>query len=419
MSIRQYRDFMRIWKGLVVSNVGDGIHRIAILWWARTATGSDAAVVIVALASVVPTLLAAPIAGALVDRFPRRTLMISSDAVRLATSATLALLCSVDGLSLGVLVVVAAVAASASAVFDPALMASVTLLVPPPQRAKANSLIGGSGAVAGIVGPAIGGVVIGAWGTGAALWIDAATFLGSMAFLLASGIPQPAVTATGPDGQSVEQGDEWGVGQAGMCGGWVLVRRDRSIRDLVMVAAALNFFAAPVPVLVVGLAAGPLELGGRGYGLLAACLPAGLLLGLLVAPRLARSAGAGFGGVAATGLGIAGVGAIAWSPLAATMLLIAGAGVGVVNTILPTRFQDGVDPTLQGRVFALVGAISQVGRPVGLLAAAPLVAGPGVQVGLVLCGAGLLGVGVVGRRGLTMPAAIVATGPTEIAGCQA
>ena len=186
-----------------------------------------------------------------------------------------------------------------------------------------------------------------------------------------------------------------------------------------MVAAALNLCAAPVPVLVVGLAAGPLELGGRGYGLLAACLPAGVLLGLLVAPRLARAAAAGLGGVTATALGIAGVGAIAWSPLAATMLLIAGAGVGVVNTILPTRFQDGVDPALQGRVFALVGAIAQVGRPVGLLAAAPLVAGPGVQVGLALCGAGLLAVGLVGRSGLTTPAAIVATGPKEIAGCQA
>jgi MFS family permease len=407
MNIRQYRDFMRIWKGLVVSNVGDGIHRIAILWWARTATGSDAAVVIVALASVVPTLLAAPIAGALVDRFPRRTLMISSDAIRLATSATLALLWSVGELNLGGLVVVAAVAAAASAVFDPALMASVTLLVPPPQRAKANSMIGGSGAVAGIVGPAIGGVVIGAWGTGAALWIDAATFLVSMAFLLASRIPQPTATP------------ELEADHEGVLAGWALVRRDRSIRDLVMVAAALNLCAAPVPVLVVGLAAGPLELGGRGYGLLAACLPAGVLLGLLVAPRLAPAAGAGFGGVAATALGIAGVGALPWSPLAATMLLVAGAGVGVVNTILPTRFQDGVDPALQGRVFALVGAIAQVGRPVGLLAAAPLVAGPGVQVGLALCGAGLLAVGLVGRSGLTTPAAIVATGPKEIAGCQA
>ena len=407
MNIRQYRDFMRIWKGLVVSNVGDGIHRIAILWWARTATGSDAAVVIVALASVVPTLLAAPIAGALVDRFPRRTLMISSDAIRLATSATLALLWSVGELNLGGLVVVAAVAAAASAVFDPALMASVTLLVPPPQRAKANSMIGGSGAVAGIVGPAIGGVVIGAWGTGAALWIDAATFLVSMAFLLASRIPQPTATP------------ELEADHEGVLAGWALVRRDRSIRDLVMVAAALNLCAAPVPVLVVGLAAGPLELGGRGYGLLAACLPAGVLLGLLVAPRLAPAAGAGFGGVAATALGIAGVGALPWSPLAATMLLVAGAGVGVVNTILPTRFQDGVDPALQGRVFALVGAIAQVGRPVGLLAAAPLVAGPGVQVGLALCGAGLLAVGLVGRSGLTTPAAIVATGPKEIAGCRA
>ena len=104
--------------------------------------------------------------------------------------------------------------------------------------------------------------MIGAWGTGAALWIDAATFLVSMAFLLASRIPQPTATP------------ELEADHEGVLAGWALVRRDRSIRDLVMVAAALNLCAAPVPVLVVGLAAGPLELGGRGYGLLAACLPA-------------------------------------------------------------------------------------------------------------------------------------------------
>ena len=41
MSIRSHRDFLRIWAGQAVSNVGDGVHRIAVLWWARQATGSD------------------------------------------------------------------------------------------------------------------------------------------------------------------------------------------------------------------------------------------------------------------------------------------------------------------------------------------------------------------------------------------
>ena len=63
MSLREHPDFARVWAGLAVSNVGDGVNRIAVLWWARQATGSDAIVVLVALATVVPSLAAAPLAG--------------------------------------------------------------------------------------------------------------------------------------------------------------------------------------------------------------------------------------------------------------------------------------------------------------------------------------------------------------------
>ena len=404
MSIRQHPDFLRIWSGQVVSNIGDGVHRIAVLWWARQATGSDLAVVAGALATVLPSLAAAPLAGWLVDRWPKQRLLLASEVIRLVASLALAALYSTGNLALGGVLVIAALAAVGTAVFDPALMSSVTTLVSAEARPTANSMIGGSAAVAGIVGPALGGLLIGVAGTGAALWLDAATFAVSIVLIAASRVPAPV-------GRS-----ESGMPDDGVWAGWHLVRRDREVRDLVVVAGGLNLCAAPVPVLVVGLAAGPLGLGGRGFGLLEACVPAGVLAGLVLAPRLVGRPGAGRAGVLATGLGIAAVGLLAWWPWAALWLFVGGAGVGVVNALLPTRFQSGVAPELQGRVFALVGAISQLGRPIGLLLAAPLVAGVGVQAGIVVCGLSLAAIGVVGRRGLeARPARSAATGAPAIA----
>ena len=385
--MRQHRDFLRIWAGQGISNVGDGVSRIAVLWWARQATGSDVIVVFVALATVVPTLAAAPLAGWLVDRYPRRTLMLLSDLVRCCVAAALALAVVSESLTTGLVVALSAAAAVAGAVFDPSLLASVTLLVPPEHRVRANSMLGVSGALAGIVGPAIGGVLIGVAGTGAALWFDAVTFLVSFGFVAVSRVPRPVATA----------GAE---ADGGLAAGFRLVRADRAVRDLVVVTAGLNLCVAPVAVLIVGLAAGPLDLGGGGYGLLEAAVPLGLVGGFLFAPRVARSTRAALFALLLTGGGIAIAGAIPSAWWAGAAFVFAGLGVGVANTIIPSRFQESVDPGVQGRVFSLVGALSQAGRPIGLLLTAPLAAMVGVRAALAVCGVALAGVAWAGRRGL-------------------
>lgn len=387
--MKQQRDFLRLVAGQAVSAVGDGITRIAILWWAWEATASNAIVVFVALATVLPTLAAAPLAGWLVDRFPRRRLMLMADAVRVLTSAGLALAVWEDALNTPAVVAVAALAAIAAAVFDPALLASVTMLVEEEQRISANSLLGGVVAVAGIAGPALGGVLVGAWGTGAALMADAATFAVSFVFVVVSRIPDPEHVVSGAK-------DDDGGWTAGL----QLLRSDRSIRDLVMVAAGLNLAVAPIGVLIVSLAAGPLHLGGRGFGLLEASIPLGIVAGFIVAPKVAKGRRAALVALLVTGAAIAVSGAWAMAAWAAVTFVAAGVGVGVTNTVLPARFQAGVEPSVQGRVFALVGALGSAGRPLGLLAAAPLVTLVGVRGALAVCGVGLAVVALAGRHGL-------------------
>ncbi len=393
MSIRQHRDFMRIWTGQAVSNVGDGVHRIAVLWWARQATGSNLVLVAVALATTLPTIVAAPLAGWLVDRMPRRRLMLISDGVRVITSGALAVMAATGTLSTAAVLAVATLAASAAALFTPAYMASITMLVPADDRPTANSMVGVNEALAGILGPALGGLLLGLFGTASALWFDAATFVVSMLLVLASRVPMPARTPAAADGP-----------HDGVFAGLSLLRRDRNLRDLAVVACSLNMFVAPVPILIVALAAGPFELGGTGYGLLEACIPAGLVLGFVLGPRVARIRPASIVALVVTSLGIALAGATTIAVVGAATFLAAGVGVGVVNTILPTRFQQDVDPSLQGRVFALLGALMQVGRPIGLVLAAPLMAFVGVRAGLAVCGACMLAVTWFGRAGVLGPA---------------
>ena len=394
MSIRSHRDFLRVWAGQVVSTIGDGVHRIAVLWWARQATGSNTVVVLVALATTLPLIAAAPLAGWLVDRVSRRRLMVLSDGARVVTSGLLAVLAATDALSTGTVLACAVVAAAASAVFQPAYMASITMLVPADDRPTANSMVGLNDALGGIVGPALGGLLIGLWGTSSALWFDAGTFVVSLLLVIASRVPMPTVATEGAQADCTDEGIFAGVH---------LLRRDRSIRDLVVVAMGLNMFVAPVPVIIVALAAGPFGLGGTGYGLLEASIPAGMVFGFLIGPRFARVRPAALVALVGTGVGVALAGATTIAVVGGLTFLAAGVGVGVVNTILPTRFQQDIDPALQGRVFALLGALMQVGRPVGLVLTAPLLAVVGPRGGLAVCGVCMLAVAWFGRSGVLGP----------------
>ena len=394
MSIRRHRDFVRIWCGQAVSNIGDGVHRIAILWWARQATGSNLAVVAVALAATLPLIAGAPLAGWLVDRVDRRRLMLWADGLRAGVSALLALLAASGALHLWMVLVAAVVSSAAAAVFSPAYMASITMLVPEDDRAVANSMVGVNEALAGILGPAIGGLLLGLWGTSSALWFDAATFAVSLLFVLLSRVPMPEKAVDHADAPADD----------GVFAGIRLLRADRNLRDLAMVAVGLNTFVAPVPVLIVALAAGPLALGGTGYGLLEAAIPAGLLLGFVLGPRAMAYRSAALVALVVTSLGIALAGATTLAVVAALTFVAAGIGVGIANTILPTRFQHDVEPSLQGRVFAVLGGLMQVGRPVGLLLAAPMLAVVGPRGGLAVCGASMLAVAFIGRRGVVGPA---------------
>ena len=121
--IRDEKNFRSFWLGQVVSQVGDRIHSLALLWIVYKWTGSGLAVGGVLIAATLPGVLIGPVAGSCADRWNRRQVMIWSDVVRAVIGGWLAWRAWAGVLTLPELLIATAFMSIASAFFNPAAMA--------------------------------------------------------------------------------------------------------------------------------------------------------------------------------------------------------------------------------------------------------------------------------------------------------
>src|SRR5215210_6972491 len=163
----------RLALGRLISLTGGGAAYIALIAAVYDQTGSAAWVSAALFSGVVGTVLAAPFAGWLGDHYDRRAVMVAADLAAAAVSTAMAL--TGEPAALVVLLGVSAVAQSP---FEPASAAAIPNLVAPSDVARANSLVAATGSAGYLVGPLLGGVVLGLGASPAALFgVDAATIL--------------------------------------------------------------------------------------------------------------------------------------------------------------------------------------------------------------------------------------------------
>ena len=171
------RDFKLLWTGLVVSLIGDGMFLIALAWQVYELSNSPSALAIVGVSMSVSHVLFLLVGGVITDRLDRRIVMIGADVVRGTAVATLGVLALSGNIELWHIVALAAVYGAGNAFFGPAFDAIVPDVVPPDQLTQANAMDQLVRPAAWhMAGPAIGGVVVGVLGAGAAFLIDAGTF---------------------------------------------------------------------------------------------------------------------------------------------------------------------------------------------------------------------------------------------------
>ena len=362
----------RLALGRLISLTGGSAAYIALIAAVYDQTGSAAWVSAALFAGVVGTVLAAPFAGWLGDHYDRRAVMIAADLAAAGVSAAMALTGQAEAL-----VVLLGVSAVAQSPFEPASAAAIPNLVAPVDVPRANSLVAATGSAGYLVGPLLGGVVLGLGASPSSLFaIDAATFVASA--LLISTIRRPfgrGATAEHP----------------GVLAGARVILDERSLR--LVVGAGM---ASLVGIGIVHVAAYPLstelDAGTEGYGAMTALVGGGGVLGAILAARVLRAGPervlvAAFAAQAG-GLVIAGGAPVIAVALGGLALAGAVGGMGDVatTTLMQSRSRDEV----RSRVFAAQDGAAHVAYTVAALAGGlivELVSARGAFAGAAACAA--------------------------------
>ena len=359
------RAFFVIWAGQALSMVGSGLTAFALGVWVFEQTGSATQFALIALAATLPAVLISPVAGALVDRWDRRRVMILADLLAaLGTLALVALLLA-HRLQVWHIFVLSALGSTMGAFQGPAYQASVTLLVPKEHYGRASGMAQMAQALGNILAPFLGGVLFVSIGLSGVIAIDFATFLFAVGTLLLVRIPRPAESEEG----RARRGSLWR--EAGQ--GWSYIRERAGLRGMLILFAALNFILGMVNALAVPMLLSfstPERLGGilslSGFGMLLGSVAMSVWGG----PRRKIHGVLAF--MLFVGLGVMLVGFRPSEALVCAGFFLALATVPVVNGSAQAIWQSKVPADIQGRVFATRGMVSMAAMPLAYLISGPL-----------------------------------------------
>ena len=183
--LREEPQYRLLFGSQVLSILGDRVTSIAMPFAVLSVGGGVGDVALTSAAQFLPFVLLALPAGVWADRWDRKQILITSDAVRLVTQAIAAVLLLTDTARVPQLVVLAAVFGAADAFFAPAFSGLLPTTVTPANIQPANALRGLTFSLGNVVGPVVAGLLIAyAGGPGSALLFDAATFAVSVVLLL-------------------------------------------------------------------------------------------------------------------------------------------------------------------------------------------------------------------------------------------
>lgn len=358
--------FRRLFLATFASGAGTWLAVIALTVDVYDRTGSGRWVSALLVADFLPLILIGLTLAPLVDRLPRRALLIGADLLRAAVFCALPFVGSP-----GAIVGLAGLAGVATAFFRPAVYAGLPNLVPAGDLPQANALFQAADRLTVMLGPIAGGVVVASAGPHLGYALNAASFAGSAALLL--GLPAGRLQ----EGRAPSRGHWRDLGA-----GFQLLRRSPPLQLVVVAWSLVVLGHGFVNVAEVALAKVSFAAGDLGFGLLFAGFGAGLAAGSLGAAAVIGRWGLARSYPAAIALQAAGVGAAAavptvWAAIPLVVLFGVGNGIAVVaNSLLVQR---GAPDALRGRAFTLVMSVNFAALGLGMLAAGPLLDAVGAR----------------------------------------
>jgi MFS family permease len=375
-SALRYPNYRRWFVGQALSLIGTWMQSVAQGWLVYDLTGSKLALGVISFAGTVPSLFLMLPAGALVDRVPKRKLLIVTQTVMMGTAFALALLSATGKVQAWQIAVLAFIGGVAMAFDTPARLSLAADMVDD-RRDLQNAIALGATMfnLARILGPAIGGIVLASMGATWCFILNGLSFIAVLIALVGMRLPPMA-----PQTRSRRLASEIAAGLRYV---WDAPLA-RAVISLVGVASVFGF---SYTVLLPAYAADVLHVGEAGLGMLNTAVGVGALAGSLVVANMGRSSYKGRFltlGSLLFPIGLLGVAATKSYPLALFALGVAGFGFVSQNATSNTLIQSGVPDELRGRVMSVYSFMFFGTAPLGSLLAGALAQATGPSIAIAI-----------------------------------
>jgi len=357
------RNFILLWAGQFVSQVGDRLAAVAFPWLVYRSTGSALSTGAILMIYTVPYLLFGAVAGVVIDRFNKRWLMIGADAARAGLLLCVPL---VAGRWLPAVFALAFLTASVGVFFDPCKLALLPDIVASNRLLRANSLLATAETITEVVGYAAAGLLLASINLDTAFRIDAVSFVVSAYALLFMAYRPTVRAAAHAAARTVGHEIREGLG---------FLRHHIGLRAntlFVLVAALGGGASYPLTFL---LAVRVLRGGARSFGIMEAAIALGYLVGAVAMGALGNRVRKGLAitiGLAVMGAALALVSTVNSLAVAVVPFALLGVANAAFLISVDTYFQQSVPEHLRGRVWGVRFTLTQGTYALSVLAGAAL-----------------------------------------------
>ncbi len=394
------RRFMVYLSGSTISGLGDAFFTLGVTWIIYITSHSLLQTALIQVVGHLDRILLGPFTGAWADRHDRTMILVISNIASGVFVGALAWILGAPGHHLTTELALASIVIlnTLRTVGRPAVQSVLPDLVGIELLVQANGWMSSINATVGMVGSALAGLVIAAWGTPNALGLDAVSFgVAALAIILARFPKRLLETETTPASPSHLWTD--------VRDGWRVLRGQPVLRTMVWLAAFVNIASFSGP-LFVGLIREQWHAGAGAFGIFEGASSFGAILVSLRVASLERRFGAGrllAGGWMVAGLAILGIAASHSALLGDGLALIFGVGVTVGQVAMGPLYELLVPADFRGRVWGITSAIATSAIPVSAVLGGWLADryGPGLLIGISgawLMAAAVMAIGVAAVR---------------------
>jgi len=362
------KNFILLWQGQLVSQIGSQAFVVALMFWTKHATGSATLMGMLMMMAMLPAVILGPIGGTFADRYPRRRIIVFSDVLNgiavLSFAGVLYIFPGATKLILVYLFLVTIFIAVVGSFFRPAISAAIPDLVPKEKIEAANSMNQSSMQIALFIGQGLGGVLYRILGPLILVFADGLSYLFSA--FSESFITIPQVIP--------ENSNKWGelykAFKKDTIEGFHYIWKKAGMRNLYLAAAFFNFFFAPIILLLPFYVEDFMKVKPDWYGYLLAAFGFGTIMGYLAAGIIKFSGRSRCISLIVILIAFCilfgSLGLVKIPIIALTLILIAGFIDGIFNIIIITLLQKTTPSEIRGRVFGLLYTLSLALFPIAM-----------------------------------------------------